>query len=436
MGLINSNDVNYLQIADPEEVGLSAERLERIRPCMQAYIDRHEVPCVVTLVARHGKIAYFEVQGMIDIDAKVPAKKDTIFRIFSMTKPITAVATLILYEEGCFQLDDPIFKFLPAFKNPVVKVSELPRGQRWGVGPFIMTVPAHREITIRDCLTHTTGLAQPELMPLSMLATHKETIRGLGWEEGGDPIEESETSFPTMKKRIDCLAKLPLFFHPGTAWSYGMSNCVAGVLVEVASGKTLEEFFKERIFDPLGMKDSSFYLPESKLNRFATNYLSQKKDDEWGLKVIDRPETSKSVKGPKVFFSGGGQGGGVLSTAADYARFAQMLLNGGELGGVRLLSRKTVELMTTNHTGDLYIYIKGHGYGYGFGVGIRTNFVDSPRVGSIGQYGWSGAACTHYFADPKEDLFGLLFSQVIGAFAKPDFNLTEDFETLIYQAII
>jgi CubicO group peptidase (beta-lactamase class C family) len=428
----NSNDARHLPAVKPEEAGFSSERLGRIHTVMQGYIDRNEVPCVISLVARHGKIAYFDVQGMMDIDNRIPAKEDTIFRMFSMTKPMTAAAVLMLYEEGRFQLDDPISRFLPEFANPVVYVYERTRAQRFGVPPASMTIPANREITIRDCLTHTTGLAQPNLTPVSMLNNHWEAIQRSGWKF---PFKGNIEPAPTMRERVKNIAGIPLCFHPGTAWAYGMSNCVAGVLVEVISGKTLEDFFTERIFKPLGMNDSSFYLPKNKLPRFATNYVQNNEGGVWKLKVNERPETSEKVLGPRVFFSGGGYDGGVLSTASDYARFVQMLLNGGELGGVRLLSRKAIELMTTNHTGDLFINLVGEGWGWGLGVGVRKDLVGTPRLGSIGQYYWGGASGTHFFADPKEDLLGLQLSQVMTNYVRPNFNFEENFESLIYQAL-
>lgn len=429
---INSAKERHLPMAKPEEVGFSSERLARIHTAMQGYIERKEVPCVISLVARHGKIAYFDAQGMMDIDNRIPAKEDTIFRMFSMTKPITAVAVLMLYEEGRFQLDDPISNFLPEFANPVVYVYERTRVRRFGVPMASMTVPANREITIRDCLTHTTGLAQPNLTPVSMLNTHWEAIQRLGWNF---PFKTSVEPAPTMRERVKNVAKIPLCFHPGTAWAYGMSNCVAGVLVEVIMGKTLDEFFTERIFKPLGMSDTSFYLPKNKLSRFGPNYVQTPEGGIWKLKVTERPETSEKVLGPKVFFSGGGYNGGVLSTISDYARFVQMLLNGGELDGVRLLGRKTIELMTTNHTGDLYLNLVGDGYGWGLGVGVRKDLVGTPRIGSIGQYYWGGASGTHFFADPKEDLLGLQLSQVMTNYVRPSFNFEENFESLIYQAL-
>ncbi len=421
-----------LPTAQPEEVGFSSEGLARISPAMQKFIDRNEAPCVITLAARHGKVAHFETQGMMDVDAKKPVETDTIFRMYSMTKPITGVATLMLYEEGHFSLEDPISKFIPAFKDPVVSVFDPPRGYVPTPSPLGLTVSAHREITIRDCLTHTTGLASGRRTPIALLGPFREAMRGMA----GGPAEEGAQTVATMKERVERLAKLPLSFHPGTAWEYGSSNSVAGVLVEVISGKTLDEFFRERIFEPLGMNDTSFYLPEEKLPRFAANYALQREEGEWKMVVADVPETSVKVKGPKVVFGGGGEMGGVLSTVSDYARFAQMLLNNGELNGVRLLSRKTVELMTTNHTGDLYVWLRGYGYGWGLGVSVRTEMTGRTAVGSIGEYGWGGAACTQYFADPKEDLFGLMFSQVMNARMKPDFTLREDFHRLVYQALL
>ena len=420
-----------LVTAKPEEVGFSSECLARIRPAMQKFIDREHAPCVITLAARHGKVAHFEIQGMMDIESKKPVEKDTIFRMYSMTKPITGVAALMLYEEGHFQLEDPISRFIPAFKNPVVSVFDPPKGYVPAPSPLGLTVPAQREITVRDCLTHTTGLASARRTPIALLGPFRQVMQGTAFAPG----EETDTVL-TMKERVERLAKLPLSFHPGSAWEYGYSNSVAGVLVEVISGKTLDEFFRERIFEPLGMNDTSYYLPEEKIGRFATNYALRNDEDKWKMVVADVPETSAKVKGPKVVFGGGGEMGGVLSTVADYARFAQMLLNGGELDGNRLLSRKTVDLMTTNHTGDLYVWLRGYGYGWGLGVSVRTEMTGRSTVGSTGEYGWGGAACTQYFADPKEDMFGLMFSQVMNARAKPDFTMREDFHRLVYQALI
>jgi len=422
--------VRGLPRVEPEEVGLSSEGLARIRPAMQEFIDRKYAPCVLTLVARHGKVAHLEVGGMMDIESGKPVTEDTIFRMYSMTKPITGVATLMLYEEGHFHLEDPISKFLPAFKDPVVSVFDPPRGYVPTPSPFGLTVPAGREITIRDCLTHTTGLASGRRTPISLLGPYRQAMQGMAFAPG-----EGAGEVLTMRETVERLAGLPLSFHPGSAWEYGFSNSVAGVLVEVITGQTLDEFFKERIFEPLGMNDTSFYLREEDIGRFATNYALRNDEGEWTMVVVDVPETSAKVKGPRVVFGGGGEMGGVLSTISDYARFAQMLLNGGELDGNRLLSRKTVDLMTTNHTGDLYVWLRGYGYGWGLGVSVRTDMTGRSAIGNVGEYGWGGAACTQYFADPKEDMLGLMFSQVMNAAMKPDMTIREDFHRLVCQAL-
>jgi CubicO group peptidase (beta-lactamase class C family) len=281
-------------------------------------------------------------------------------------------------------------------------------------------VPAEREITLRDCLTHTAGFH--------------------GGPAGGGPER-------SVADQVQELASRPLVFQPGSNWLYGPGQNVAGVIIEAISGMTLEEFMRARIFEPLGMTDSAFYLDESKLDRFLPLYHSVPEDPRtgWKLELQDRPETSPKVRGPRVQFAGGG---GLLSTAHDYARFAQMLLNGGELDGVRLLGRKTVELMTMNHTGDLFVYVRGRGYGYGLGVGVRQNLTGFPSVGSPGTYGWGGAFSTYYFADPREQLLGLIFLQVNPSTARTDVEAEQtnqpehmrragqEFERLAYQALV
>lgn len=374
--------------AEPESLGLSSERLARIGAAMRRHIDGREAPGTVTLVARHGRTVHWEAQGSMDIQGSAPLPADAIFRIASMTKPVTSVAAMILYEEGNFFLDDPISKFLPAFKSMTVSVGNPPPGVHIPAAGA-STVPAMREITVRDCLTHTAGF-------------------------GANGTGPRRAPTDTVADAVAKLATRPLAFQPGTNWRYGPGHDVAGVLVETISGQTLEEFFKDRIFGPLGMPDSSFYLPEEKISRFPSLYQSALLNPEsgWRLREVDRPETSPKVKGPRLQFAGGG---GMLTTAPDYARFAQMLLNGGELDGVRILGRKTVELMTTNHVGDFFVYVRGRGYGYGLGLGIRTDLSGFPAVGSVGTYGWGGATGTFYSADPRERLICLLFQQVNAA---------------------
>lgn len=300
-------------------------------------------------------------------------------------------------------------------------VGNPPPGAHIPAAPGADTVPAMREITIRDCLTHTAGFA----------------VTTAGRRAPDETVADS----------VAKLARQPLAFQPGTNWRYGPGHDVAGVLVEAISGQTLEEFLRERIFRPLGMSDSSFYLPAEKLERFLPLYQSATLDERtgWRIRETESAEASAKVTGPRVQFAGGG---GLLSTPHDYARFGQMLLNNGELDGVRILHRKTVELLTTNHVGDLFVYVRGRGYGYGLGVGVRTDLSGFPAVGTPGTYGWGGAFGTFYSADPREGLLCLLFQQV-GA-ALPEDNdrsearqapavarrIGQQLEQLAYQAII
>lgn len=419
-----------LPFTKPEEVGLSSERLAHIRPALQKFIDQQKVPNLVTLVARHGKIAHFDAQGYMDFDSKKPSSKDTIFRLYSNTKPITGVATMILYEEGLLNLDDLVSKYIPAFKNPRVRVADTTEGAVVDPTSLIPTVPARRGITIRDCLRNTTGLATPHRAPMSLMREFSDVMMKLDWLPGSPPSKAS------IRERVEALAKLPLSFQPGTEFEYHVGYPVIGVIIETIVGKTLEEYYQERIFRPLGMRDTSFYLPQRKLNRFPTCYQPKREGREWKLAIQERPENSEKVKGPKTYFDAGGGMGGVLSTIADYARFAQMLLNGGELDGVRILGRKTVELMTSSHTGNIFIPMVGHGFGFGMGVGVYTGGRWAPRIRSSGSYGWGGAAGTIYFADPKEDLLTICFTQVLTHLMMPENTYQEEFERLVYQALL
>ena len=428
MSPARTNSAWPLPTAKPEEVGFSSERLARISPTMQGYIDARKVPNVVTLVARHGKVVHFEAQGYMDFESQAPVQKDTFFRLYSNSKPITGVATMILCEEGLLNINDPISKFLPAFKNPrVLSLNALPDPER----PFMMpTVPAQREITVRDCLRNTTGLTTARRAPIQLINESREDINELGW------LETKETRPSSIRERAEANARLPLSAHPGTEFEYHVGYPVVGAALEVVAGMDLERFYRERIFEPLGMKDSSFYVPDGELDRFPTCYRPGHEGGEWVLKVLDRPETSEKVNGPKTLFDAGGGFGGVLSTVGDYGRFAQMLLNGGELDGVRIIGRKSIEMMTSSHTYDLPIPMLGAGFGFGLGVGVRTAAIGRPIMRSVGSYFWGGAAGTWYFADPKEDLFGIIFTQVVSHLVMPDNLYQEDFERLVYQALV
>jgi CubicO group peptidase (beta-lactamase class C family) len=431
MSVTKTEDNWPLPAAEPEEVGISSQRLARIGPAMRRYIDERKVPNVITLVARHGRVVHFEAQGYMDLESQKPVHPDARFRLYSNTKPITGVATMILYEEGLLDISDPISRFIPAFKNPRVRTLEPPATPDPERAFMMPTVPARREITLRDCLRNASGIASPMRAPLQLLNENREAVIGAGWLPSADAERPA-----TIRERLDHLARLPLNFHPGTEWEYHVGYPAAGVVLETASGMSLEQLFRERIFEPLGMKDSSFYLRDGELDRFPTCYRPGREGGEWKLQVVDLPESSPKAKGPKTIFDAGGGFGGVLSTISDYSRLAQMLLNGGELDGVRILGRKSVELMTSSHTNDLPIPMLGVGWGFGLGVGVRTAMIGRPSMRSVGAYGWGGAAGTTYFADPKEGLFAACFTQVLAHNAMPGNMYQEDFERLVYQALV
>jgi CubicO group peptidase (beta-lactamase class C family) len=432
MDMENSANSWPLPFTKPENVGVSSERLGHIRASLQKYIDARKVPHLITLIARHGKIVHYEAQGYMDFENQKPIRKDAIFRLWSNTKPISGVATMICLEEGLLSLDEPVSRYIPAFKNPRVKIDEVQAANKGipvllGVTP---TVPADREITVRDCLSNTTGLATVSDAPIQYVM---EEFRDIIQETGFLSAPEKQPE--NIRQKVEALAKLPLESQPGTQYVYQMGFFLLSVILEMVTGKSLEEFYQERIFRPLGMKDTSFYLPPEKLERFPACYCPVVKSRHMELAVMEHPETSEKVVGLGKYFEAGGGAGGVLTTAGDYARFAQMLLNGGELDGVRLLGRKTVELMTSIHTGDVALPSPGPDFGFGLGVGVYKGG-RYPGWRSIGTYGWSGAAGTIYFEDPKEDLIGVCFTQVIRHKWIEDNDFQEEFERLAYQSLI
>ncbi len=399
-----------LPMAKPESVGMSQERLDRVGEAMQRYIDADLVPGTVTLIARRGKIVHFEPRGKNLLEEDRAMGEDTIFRIASMTKPITSVALMMLFEEGRFLLTDPISKWLPEFNEMQVAV---PTAGDLQYGNFSL-VPAERPITVKHVLTHTSGLAN--------------SYRGAHTQPLYQKAVARQSPDETVADYVRRLATVPLNYQPGERWEYSRATCIVGRLVEEMSGQTLDEYFKERIFEPLGMNDTHFFLPESKLDRFAAQYAPA---EGGGLTLVDAPTVeSRFVKEPHVFFMGSG---GLMSTAADYWRFQQMMLNGGELNGVRLLGRKTVELMTTNHTGDLPIWLRGPGSGFGLGYSVLLDRGEAGAMSSEGTFGWGGAYCTYFWVDPEEDLIGILMTQV-----RPyrHLNIRQDFNVLANQAIV
>ena len=384
-----------LPTAAPEQVGMSSPRLERLDAFLQQAIQDHRLSGAVTVVARRGKVVYFKPLGMADREASRPMRKDTIFRIASMTKPVTSVAVMMLYEEGRLLLNDPISKYIPEFNNPKVLVADPPAG-----AGSRATVPAKAPITVRHLLTHTSGLTYQWNERLGPLYQEAGITHGLLQDDG------------TLAEKMKRLASLPLLNHPGEKYEYGLSIDVLGYLVEVVSGRTLDAFFGERIFQPLGMKDTCFFPPREKLERLAAVYERTKAGDL--QRMSDEPVVQGSFvyradypyHGLRRYYSGGG---GLCSTASDYLRFCQMLLNGGELDGARLLSRKTVELMTTNQIGELTI---GGGQKFGLGFSVLAHPGGSNLNWSPGSYGWGGFWNTTFLIDPKEELITICMTQL------------------------
>lgn len=396
--------------AEAETVGMSSERLARIDQVMQAYIDRNETAGVVTLVARKGKVVHFSALGERDAENNASMTHDSIFRIASMTKPIASLALMMMYEEGHFQLRDPISNWLPEFADMRVAIPSPPQERVTG---RYKTVPAESQITVQQILTHTAGL------PNSYRGiTQPEFLRMSAETKPGDTVGD-------MVKR---LAAMPLNFQPGEHWEYGRATDIVGRLVEVMSGQTLDGFFTERIFGPLDMPDTHFFLPESKLDRFTALYGP---DANGHITLSEAPTAdSRYVAEPHTYFSGAG---GLVSTARDYFRFQQMMLNGGELEGTRLVSRKTVEMMTANHTGDKGIWLAGPGYGFGLGYAVVTDLGPAATPRSEGSFYWSGAFGTIFWVDPVEEIIGIVMQQL-----RPytHINVRPDMASMTYQALI
>ena len=401
------NDDPGLPVADPESVGMSSERLARIGPAMQRYIDDGLVPGTVTMVARRGKVVHFESRGYMDVDSGKAMRPDAIFRIASMTKPITSVALMMLWEEGAFQLRDPVSKFIPDFTDQKVSSSSDASGN---TGQLI---PAQRPATIRDMLTHTAGMANSYRGNTSYYSS-----------QAGVRADD------TLESYIARLAAMPLNYHPGEQWQYSAATDVVGRLVEVISGQSLAEFFEERIFQPLGMEDTHFYLDDDKGGRLMAQYTPGPDNNRI---VLDDPgnEQSRWISSEnKQVFRGAG---GLVSTPHDYMRFQQAMLNGGELDGVRLLSPNTLDLMMENHTGDLPLWLPGPGMGFGLGWAVVEDRGEAATPLSEGSVYWGGAYCTLAWIDREQELVGILMTQV-----RPytHLNIRQDFQVLAHQALL
>lgn len=397
----------------PEEIGLSAQRLGRIDGWMDRLVSDGKLPGATVLVSRRGKVAYFRSTGLADIARAAPMQHDTIVRIYSMTKPLTSAAIMMLYEEGRFQLDDPITRFLPCFANQRVAVG--------GNAVRIETVPAIRDITFRDLLTHTSGLTY------GFMAS---TLVDAQYRANGIDFQTADESLGAI---VEKAASLPLLAQPGTAWNYSIATDVLGHLVAVISGQSFDSFVQDRLLTPLGMTDTSFVVPAAKIGRFAANYVPGVD----GLTLLDDPTSSRFAQAGKIPSGGGG----LLSTAADYLKFCTIMLNKGAYEGQQLLGRKTVEMMTANHLGgDMasmgqkrFSESNYEGVGFGLGFSVTLDPARAQVLGSPGEYAWGGAASTAFWVDPVEDLIVILLTQLTPSTTYP---IRRELRVLAYQAII
>jgi CubicO group peptidase (beta-lactamase class C family) len=404
-------------LVKPEEVGLSSPRLARIGEHFQSYIDAGKLAGTLTLIARRGKVAYLEAQGHLEIERRRPMTRDAVFRIYSMTKPITSVGLMMLYEEGRFQLDDPVHRFIPSWRDLRVFVS--------GNHPVWKTVPVERPMTIRDLLSHTSGLTYGFMERTNVDAAY----RKLG-------VADRTRPGYTLGDMVETLAALPLEFSPGTRWNYSVSTDVLGHLIEILAGQRLDAYLREHVLEPLGMRDTAFVVDEGQFPRFAANYERQA---DGVLKLIDDPARSQYRAG--TFFSGGG---GLVSTAPDYFRFTAMLRNRGEIDGIRLLGRKTVELMTVNHLprgqeltdlaqAGMFTETAYAGVGFGLGFSVMQSPARAHILGTPGEYAWGGAASTAFWIDPAEDLIAIFMTQLMPSSSYP---LRRELRVLTYAALI
>lgn len=399
----------------PEQAGMSAAALTRIERHLQTrYLDSGRFPGAQLLVYRRGGIVHHSVHGFADVERKAPVKSDTIFRIYSMTKPITSVAFMMLVEEGRVALDEPVHKYIPEWSQLGVYQA--------GLAPLFLTRPPARPMQIVDLLRHTSGLTYGFQNRTNVDAAYR-----------AQKIGEIEKA-GTMATMIADLAKIPLEFSPGDAWNYSVATDVVGYLVEKISGQPFEQFLQQRIFDPLGMNDTGFHVPADKAHRLAACYAA---DGKGGMTLQDDPTTSSFLTSP-CFISGGG---GLCSTAADYLTFCRALLNGGTLGDVRLLSPKTIALMAANHlpggrdltemSKSLFSEASYAGVGFGLGFSVTMDPAKTLIPGTAGEYAWGGAASTAFWIDPREQLIAIFMTQLLPSSAYP---VRRELRTIIYSA--
>jgi CubicO group peptidase (beta-lactamase class C family) len=403
---------------EPTEAGFAPDRLARIDRCLDRYVDDGRLPGWLFVVSRDGRVVHLGMQGQRDVEAGRPVQLDTVFRIGSMTKPITSVAALMLYEEGAFELKDPVSRFVPSFKDV--------RVYRRGSGTRLETDPVVEPVRVWHLLTHTSGLTYGfrRIDPVDAL------YRAAGFELGAPPGMD-------LAAGCDALARLPLLFEPGTEWNYSMSTDVLGRVIEVASGQALDQFLTRRVFEPLGMTDTGFCAAESDHDRVAVAYVA---DPAAGRPVHDDSLGSASSRRPEFLMGGGG----LVSTAADYHRFTQMLLRGGELEGVRLISPRTLRYMTQNHLpGGVDLETFGRpifprtyfdGVGFGLGVSLLTDPVRNKVLRNTGEFGWGGVFNTYFWVDPIERITTVFFAQVL--MSPTQFQVRPQLHQLVNQALI
>lgn len=403
--LLAHNAFADIRTTNPKRVGMSEARLERIEPAMQAFVDELKLAGTLTLVARKGKVVHLEGVGFRDREAKTPMTEDTIFRIYSMTKPITAVAALTLWEQGKFQMDDPVSKYLPELAN--LKVFAGMDGEN------MVLEDTNKVMTIKQLFTHSAGFSY-------------------GFSQSSvDKLYQQSALFSGETKREDLLkevAKLPLNHQPGTKWNYSIGTDIIGVLVERLSGQTLGEYFEQHIFKPLKMTDTGFYVPKSKQDRLAQIYVI----NQQGQTVpMENEPLGDYLSAPEIESGGGG----LVSTIEDYYTFTQMLLNGGEYRGERILGRKTVEYMRTNHLpADLIPFEPSStGEGYGLAMSVTVDEQGANTMGSKGDYGWAGAASTYFRIDPEEQMIVIAMTQLMPS---SFFSYNKDFKNMAYQALV
>ena len=405
--------MTVVPLSSPESVGLSSSGMAHLDARIRDYVEAGKLPGALVLVARKGKVAHLSTMGMADVERSQPVRPDTIFRIYSMTKPLTSIALMQLHERGKVQLDDPVSAYIPSWAGQRVYVS--------GQYPDFQTREADRAMTVRDLLSHQSGLTYGafDTSPLDTAYTARAMLSPSG----------------TVEDMVGKLADLPLKFSPGTRWNYSVSTDVCGYLVQAISGQSLDDYFAEHITGPLGMVDTAFQVAPGSVERFAANYTP---GPGGALRLVDDPQASRFAQ-PQTFLSGGG---GLTSTASDYWRFAQALANGGELDGARIIGRKTLELMTANHLtggGDLSSVAYGQwsetafdGIGFGLGFSVTMDPAKSQVAGSPGEFAWGGAASTAFFVDPAEELVFVFMTQLMPS---STYNIRREFRTIVYGAL-